>query len=68
VQAYLDTEQHAGRISAASDTTSAARLSGRCRLHQGFLAAFDGLRTVSNAHAVAAGIVATVLPALTETQ
>jgi hypothetical protein len=33
----------------------------------GFLAAFDGFRTVGNAHAIAAGIVATVLPALAET-
>jgi AcrR family transcriptional regulator len=68
VQAYLDAEQRAGRISAASDTTSAARLLVGAAFHQGFLAAFDGLRTVSNAHAIAAGIVATVLPALAETQ
>jgi AcrR family transcriptional regulator len=68
VQAYLDAEQHAGRISAASDTTSAARLLVGAAFHQGFLAAFDGFRTVGNAHAIAAGVVATVLPALTETQ
>ena len=66
VQAYLDAERHAGRVSAASDTTSAARLLVGAAFHQGFLAAFDGFRTVSNAHAIAAGIVATVLPALTE--
>jgi AcrR family transcriptional regulator len=68
VQAYLDVEQRAGRISAASDTTSAARLLVGAAFHQGFLAAFDGFRTVSDAHAIAAGIVATVLPALAETQ
>ncbi|MBO0804105.1 MAG: TetR/AcrR family transcriptional regulator [Nocardiopsaceae bacterium] len=68
VQSYLDAEQHAGRISAASDTASAARLLVGAAFHQGFLAAFDGFRTVGNAHAIAAGIVATILPALTETQ
>ena len=68
VQAYLDAEQDAGRISAASDTTSAARLLVGAAFHQGFLAAFDGFRTVSNARVIAAGIVATVLPALAETQ
>lgn len=66
VQAYLDAEQHAGRISAASDTTSAARLLVGAAFHQGFLAAFNGFRTVSDAHAIAAGIVETVLPALAE--
>jgi len=68
VQAYLDAEQDAGRISAASDTTSAARLLVGAAFHQGFLAAFDGFRTVSNARVIAAGIVATVLPALAEIQ
>ena len=68
MQAYLDAEQHAGRISAASDTTSAARLLVGAAFHQGFLAAFDGFRTVGNARAIAAGVVATVLPALTVTQ
>ena len=62
------TRAHAGRISAASDTTSAARLLVGAAFHQGFLAAFDGFRTVSNAHAIAAGIAATVLPALAETR
>jgi AcrR family transcriptional regulator len=66
VQAYLDAEQQAGRISAASDTTSAARLLVGAAFHQGFLAAFEGFRTVSDARPIAAGIVATVLPALTE--
>jgi AcrR family transcriptional regulator len=68
VQAYLDAEQDAGRISGASDTTSAARLLVGAAFHQGFLAAFDGFRTVSNARVIAAGIVATVLPALAEIQ
>jgi AcrR family transcriptional regulator len=68
VQAYLDAELRAGRISAASDTTSAARLLVGAAFHQGFLAAFDGSRTVTNARVIAAGIVATILPALTETQ
>jgi hypothetical protein len=68
MQAYLDAEQHVGRISAASDTTSAARLLVGAAFHQGFLAAFDGFRTVGNARAIAAGVVATVLPALTVTQ
>lgn len=66
VQAYLDAERQAGRIRAACDTTSAARLLVGAAFHQGFLAAFGGFRTVSNAHAIAAGIVATVLPALAE--
>jgi AcrR family transcriptional regulator len=68
VQVYLDAELRAGRISAASDTTSAARLLVGAAFHQGFLAAFDGSRTVTNARVIAAGIVATILPALTETQ
>lgn len=68
VQAYLDAEQHAGRISAGSDTVSAARVLVGAAFHQGFLAAFDGLRTIGNAHAIAAGIVATVLPGLAGTQ
>jgi AcrR family transcriptional regulator len=68
VQAYLDAEREAGRISAASDTTSAARLLVGAAFHQGFLAAFDGFSTVSNARVIAAGIVATVLPALAESQ
>jgi AcrR family transcriptional regulator len=67
VQAYLDAERQAGRIRAACDTTSAARLLVGAAFHQGFLAAFDGFRTVGDAHAIAAGIVATVLPALAET-
>ena len=66
VQAYLDAEQRAGRISPASDTASAARILVGAAFHQGFLAAFDGLRAVSNAHATAAGIVSAVLPALAE--
>jgi AcrR family transcriptional regulator len=67
VQSYLDAEQHAGRICAASDTASAARILVGAAFHQGFLAAFDGSRAVGNARAIAAGIVATILPALTET-
>jgi AcrR family transcriptional regulator len=66
VQAYLDAEQRAGRISGASDTASASRLLVGAAFHQGFLAAFDGMSTVGNARAIAAGIVATLLPALTE--
>ena len=65
VQAYLDAERDAGRISAASDTASAARLLVGAAFHQGFLAAFDGFRSVGDARAIAAGIVAAVLPALT---
>ena len=68
VQAHLDAERRAGRISAASDTASAARLLVGAAFHQAFLAAFDGFRTVSNARVIAAGIVATVLPALAEIQ
>ena len=65
VMAYLDAERETGRVRTDADTASVARALVGAAFHQGFLAAFSGADAVPDARAVAAGIAAVVLPALT---
>ena len=62
---YLDDERARGRIRSDADTTAAAQLLVGGAFHQGFLAAFEGKSTVTDAPALAAAAVAVALPALT---
>jgi len=61
---YLQSERAAGRIRSSADTTTAAQLLVGVAFHQGFLAAFEGERTVANAASLAESSVAAILPAL----
>jgi AcrR family transcriptional regulator len=62
---YLDQEQAAGRIRPDADTSAAAQLLVGVAFHQGFLAAFEGQTTVSDASTLASAAVATILEGLT---
>ena len=62
---YLDEERAGGRIRPDANTVAVAQLLVGIAFHQGFLAAFEGNSTVSDAPALASAAVATVLPALT---
>jgi AcrR family transcriptional regulator len=65
VEAYLDAERDAGRVAAASNIASVARLLVGVAFHQGFLAAFEGRDDVPSARTKAEEAVAAILPALT---
>ena len=60
VERYLAAEKDAGRL-AVADTRAAAQLLAGIAFQQGFLAAFEGRSTVSDARALAAAAVSAVV-------
>ena len=66
VEAYLEAERSSGRIAADADCGAGARLLVGAAFHQGFLAAFAGQETVTDASPVARGIAQTVVRGLVQ--
>jgi AcrR family transcriptional regulator len=64
VRGYLDAEQALGRIRTDADLDAVASIIVGAAFHRAFLAAFRGLDHVPDAAAIAAGVAATLMPAL----
>lgn len=68
VERYLEAERQVGRVAPDADVHSAAQLLVGATFHQGFLAAFEGNTAVEGGAALAASLVAVVLPSLVSPQ